>query len=271
MTKLNKGNLIFKVVLGVFLTLSSCKESEAAPKVEESKPSVETVAPFGKVSFDFYPTSTTGVVIQREGFAFSYSEEFEQSEWVAYVLTSDDFSNRNFNRPFFIEDPKVKTRSADWRNYKKSGYDKGHLCPAGDRKSSYKAFEETFYTSNISPQLHGFNDGVWNRLEQKVRYWAKKYDGLYVVTGGVLSDNLKSIGEENVAVPNYFYKILMTRDGKRMIGFLVPHEDSEKALYEFVMDVDTIEKMTGIDFFPKLPDTLENKMEKSNDYKEWSF
>lgn len=271
MAKLIKRNLIFKVVLGLFFTLFSCKQNEMAPKEEVWNPSVETVTPVITLSFYFYPTSTTGVVIQREGFAFSYSEEFEQSEWVAYSLSSLDFSNRNFNRPFFIEDPKVKSRSADWRNYKKSGYDKGHLCPAGDRKSSYKAFEETFYTSNISPQLHEFNDGVWNRLEQKVRYWAKKYDGLYVVTGGVLSDNLKSIGEENVAVPNYFYKILMTKDGKKMIGFLVPHEDSEKALYEFVMDVNTIEKMTGIDFFPKLPDAVENKMEKSNDYKEWSF
>lgn len=271
MLKLNTRNLIYKVVLALFCVLSSCKENEAISNEEELKPSIETDAHAVAVSFDFYPTSTTGVVIQHEGFAFSYSEEFEQSEWVAYTLSSLDFSNRNFNRPFFIEDPKVKSGSADWRNYKKSGYDKGHLCPAGDRKSTYKAFEETFYTSNISPQLHSFNDGVWNRLEQKVRYWAKKYDGLYVVTGGVLSDNLKTIGEENVAVPNYFYKILMTKDRKKMIGFLVPHEESEKALYEFAIDVDAIEKLTGIDFFPKLPDTVENKMEQSNDYKEWSF
>ncbi|KGO80114.1 endonuclease G [Flavobacterium cauense R2A-7] len=268
--KINKRKLIFKAVLGLFIIFPSCKENETAPN-EVLQPSIETVAPSVTASFDFFPTSTTGVVVQREGFAFSYSEEFEQSEWVAYVLTEQDFSNRNFNRPFFIDDPKVKTHSADWRNYKKSGYDKGHLCPAGDRKSSYKAFEETFYTSNISPQRHDFNDGIWNRLEQKTRYWAKKYNGLYVVTGGVLSDNLKTIGQEKVAVPNYFYKILMTKDTKKMIGFLVPHQDSEKPLYEFVVEVDLIEKMTGIDFFPKLPDASENRLEKTSDYKEWSF
>lgn len=268
--KINKRKLIFKAVLGLFAIFTSCKESEAAPN-EALQPSIETVVPSVTASFDFFPTSTTGVVVQREGFAFSYAEEFEQSEWVAYTLTGDDFSNRNYNRPFFIEDPKVKTHSADWRNYKKSGYDKGHLCPAGDRKSSYKAFEETFYTSNISPQRHDFNDGVWNRLEQKTRYWAKKYNGLYVITGGVLSDNLKTIGQEKVAVPNYFYKILMTKDTKKMIGFLVPHQDSNKPLYEFVVEVDLIEKMTGIDFFPKLPDASENRLEKTSDYKEWSF
>lgn len=222
-------------------------------------------------SFDFYPTSTSGAIVHREGYSFSYSEKFEQSEWVAYELTATDFSNRDFKRPYFVQDPKVKTQSADWRNYKKSGYDKGHLCPAADRKSSYQAYTETFFTSNVSPQLHAFNDGVWNRLEQKTRYWAKKYGGLYVVTGGVLKGNLKTIGKEKVAVPNYFYKILMTKDAKKMIGFLVPHKESDFPLYKFVVSVDELEKMTGIDFFPKLPDEKENQMEKVSDYKSWIF
>ncbi|HSD15231.1 MAG TPA: DNA/RNA non-specific endonuclease [Flavobacterium sp.] len=221
--------------------------------------------------FDFYPTSTSGTVIHRQGYSFSYSEKFEQSEWVAYELTSADFSNRDFKRPFFVQDPKVKTQSADWRNYKKSGYDKGHLCPAADRKSSYQAYAETFFTSNITPQRHNFNDGVWNRLEQKTRYWAKKYNGVYVVTGGVLKGNLKTIGKEKVAVPDYFYKILMTKDEKKMIGFLVPHKASDLPLYQFTVSVDAIEKMTGIDFFPKLPDRKENQLEKATDYKNWSF
>ncbi len=99
----------------------------------------------------------------------------------------------------------------------------------------------------------------------------KKYDGIYVITAGVLSDNLKTIGFEKVAVPKYFYKVLLTKDKTRMIGFLVPHKDSDKPLYEFVVPVDTIEKMTGIDFFPELDDELENRLESKGDYKEWSF
>lgn len=128
-----------------------------------------------------------------------------------------------FKSPFFIEDSKVRTRSADWRNYKKSGYDKGHLCPAGDMKFLKKAFDDTFLTSNISPQLHNFNDGIWNRLEQKVRYWTSKHSDLYVVTGGVLQSGLKTIGKEKVAVPNYFYKVLVYKSNGifHMIGFLV--------------------------------------------------
>ena len=98
-----------------------------------------------------------------------------------------------------------------------------------------------------------------------------KYDGLYVVTGGVLSDNLKTIGKERVSVPNYFYKVLLSKDGNKMIGFLVPHQDSDKPLYEFVVSVDEIEKMTGIDFYPNLPDNVENQLEAKSDYKGWSF
>ena len=217
--------------------------------------------------FDFLPTSTTNNVYHHNAFTFSYAEEFEQSEWVAYYLDSNDMSSVDFERPYFNQDPIVITKSADWRNFKKSGYNKGHLCPAADRKSSYELYEQTFFTSNVSPQLYDFNAGIWNRMEQKVRYWAKRYDGVYVVTGGVLSDNLKTIGKEKVAVPNYFYKIVLTKDRSKMIGFLVPHQKTSKAIYEFVVSVDTIEQMTGIDFFPNLEDALETKLESVSNVK----
>lgn len=221
----------------------------------------------------YLPASTTQEVIAHQFYTLSYNEKYEQAEWVAYELKKNELSHTNLERPFFIDDPMVETGSASWKNYKHSGYDKGHLCPAADRRFSRAAFDETFYTSNISPQLNDFNAGIWNRLEQKTRYWASKYDGLYVVTGGVLTAGLKTIGKENVAVPKYFYKILLdnSRGEYKTIAFLVPHQDSEKPLYQFVVSIDEIEKMTGIDFFPKLPDAIENKLEKSKDYKGWSF
>lgn len=256
------------LLIVLFLLFFSCKENVL---LEQQENDISNSSKAISTDFDFLPTSTTSDVYKRNTYVFSYSEAHEQSEWVAYYLKSDDITTSNFERPFFEQDPLVDSESADWRNYKKSGYDKGHLCPAGDRKKSYDDFVETFYTSNISPQKHDFNSGVWNRLEDKVRYWAKKNDGLYVVTGGVLTENLKTIGKENVSVPNYFYKVLLSKDGSKMIGFLVPHEDSNRPLYEFVVSVDEIEKMTGIDFFPKLQDEIENQLELESDYKGWSF
>jgi endonuclease G len=224
-------------------------------------------------NFDFLPSSTTNQIIKHTFYTLSYNEKYEQAEWVAYELKKSYRRNNHFQRPFFVEDPKVTTGSADWRNYKNSGYDKGHLCPAGDMDFDLEAYNDTFFTSNISPQIHDFNDGVWNRLEQKVRYWSVKYDGIYVVTGGVLQNSLETIGKENVSVPKYFYKSLLTNSGKniKMIAFLVPNEPSDKPLYDFVVSVDSIEKLTGIDFFPKLDDKIEAKLESSHDYKSWSF
>lgn len=221
----------------------------------------------------FLPTSTTGQIVHHEGYSLSYHETYEQAEWVAYELKKSQLTNTNFKRPYFEIDKAVKTGAADWRNYKNSGYDRGHLCPAGDRTYSKLAFDETFLTSNISPQKHDFNSGIWNTLEQKVRYWAYKYDGVFVVTGGILKGNLKTIGYEKVAIPNQFYKVLIdvNSGNVKMIAFLVPHENSNKPLYEFVVSVDEIEKLTGIDFFSQLDDALEETLEASSNYKNWSF
>lgn len=224
-------------------------------------------------SFNYLPSSTTNQVIKHNEYVLSYNETHEQAEWVAYSLHKNDIQNIKRKRPYFIEDPKVKSKSADWKNYKKSGYDKGHLCPAGDKRYTKEAHDETFYTSNITPQKHDFNAGVWNKLEQKTRYWAKKYNHLYVITGGVLEPNLKTIGKERVSIPNAFYKILLdyTEPEIKAIAFLMPHKQSKQPLYDFVISIDELEQKTGIDFFPELPDALENKLEASSNYKNWSF
>ena len=221
----------------------------------------------------FLPTSTTNQVVHHEGYSLSYNEDYEQAEWVAYELKKEHLSNTNFKRPYFEIDEAVKTKAAHWKNYKQSGYDRGHLCPAGDRKYSKASHDETFLTSNISPQKHDFNAGIWNSLEQKVRFWSSKYDGIYVVTGGVLKGSLKTIGEEGVGVPNYFYKVLMDYNNgdPKMIAFLMDHENSKQPLYSFVVPVDTIERLTGIDFFSQLEDTIEDTLEASSSYKDWSF
>ncbi|WMI66127.1 DNA/RNA non-specific endonuclease [Aestuariibaculum sp. YM273] len=260
---------LFAVVLvvGVYGYEHFLKEEEKVQTIEEGKV-VKT-----DTNAYFLPTSTTGQIVHHDSYSLSYNEAYEQAEWVAYELKKSHLSHTNFRRPYFEIDQAVKTEAAHWRNYKKSGYDKGHLCPAGDRRYSQEAHDETFLTSNISPQDHDFNAGIWNTLEQKVRYWANKYDGVFVVTGGVLQPGLKRIGNEKVAVPKQFYKVLidMNSGQPKMIAFLIPHNNSKKPLYDFVVSVDSIEILTGIDFFPELDDAIEAKLEASNSYKGWSF
>ena len=224
-------------------------------------------------SFDYLPTSTTNQIIKHKFYSLSYHEKYEQAEWVAYELKKEHLIGTNRKRPFFEPDKKVKTKSANYRNYKNSGFSKGHLCPAGDRKFSEEAYNETFLTSNISPQKLDFNGGVWNRLEQKTRFWASKERHLYVITGGVLNDELATIGKEKVAVPKYFYKILLDNSEPEVkaIAFLIPHKESKEPLFNFVVSIDSIEKLTQLDFFSALNDSIENQLEKSSDYKKWSF
>lgn len=128
------------------LIFSSCKESnELVNETDDFTSNEANVA----TDFDFLPTSITNAIYHRSAYVFSYSEAHEQSEWVAYYLDVDDINSTHFDRPFFTQDPLVKSTSADWRNYKNSDYDKGHLCPAGDRKESYKSFQETFFLRQI--------------------------------------------------------------------------------------------------------------------------
>ena len=219
------------------------------------------------------PSSTTGAIVEHEHFMLSYNEPFEQAEWVAHLLKKEHLTYDDRRRPYFIEDPKVKTKSADWRNYKGSGYDRGHLCPAGDRRFSEQAYNETFYTSNIVPQDKNFNAGVWNRLELQIRQWAKRYGELFVVTGGILEEGLEEIGEEDVDVPRYFYKIVARGGAQnlKVIGFLIPGVDSTRKLWQFSVSVDSIERLTRIDFFEKLPDEKEAKLESRIILDNWKF
>lgn len=222
---------------------------------------------------ELYPSSTSGEIVHHSHYSLSYKEPFEQAEWVVYELKKEHLTNDDRKRPYFIEDPWVKSKSADWRNYKGSGYDRGHLCPAGDRRFSEMAYNETFYTSNISPQDREFNAGIWNRLEMKVRFWAKNYNHLYVFTGGILEKGLQEIGEEDVDVPAYFYKVIAKKkaDNWDVLGFIIPNEEQGRPLKEFTVPIDQIEKRTGIDFFAKMDEKKQFRIESGVQSQNWKF
>lgn len=211
---------------------------------------------------DFLPKSE-GEIVHHYTYSISYSEEHEQAQWTAHILKPRDINSKVYQRPYFEIDPKVSTGAAHWKNYKKSGYDRGHFVPAGDRKASKQSYDETFLTSNISPQKHEYNAGIWNSLEQQVRSYALEYGEIYVVTGPVLKNGLETIGEEKVSVPEAFFKIIYrnTVDGGTMTAWLIPTSTKYNDSIDFLVPVDQIEKLTGIDFFSQLEDGIENKLE----------
>ncbi|NBB19265.1 DNA/RNA non-specific endonuclease [Runella sp. CRIBMP] len=243
-------------------------------ETEEESTSSNTTADYAKVKdFNLPAIGSNDQIIRHHKITLRYREQYEQADWVAYKLTGDEASaylSRDGNK--FVPDPLVSTGSAITSDYTRTGYDRGHLAPAGDFNINPSDKQETFYMSNISPQVPDFNRGIWNDLEQKFRQWAQRDGELYIVTGPVLKPGLPTIGNRNeIAVPEMYYKIALclTDDQPRMIGFVLKNEFSSENLKTFVVSVDEIERLTGIDFFPRLPDTLEKKLESANTTKGW--
>jgi endonuclease G len=173
----------------------------------------------------------------------------------------------------FREDYKVTTGSASLSDFKGSGYDRGHLAPAGDMKWSSTAMSESFYMSNMSPQKPGFNRGIWKKLESSVRNWADDNGEIYVVTGPILNEQFSTIGYNGVSIPNYYYKVILDYKEPELkgIGFILLHEKSSSSLKSFAVSIDEVERRTGIDFYHLLPDEIENQIESTIDISKWSF
>ena len=210
-------------------------------------------------------------IITHAAYSLSYNEANEQANWVAYELTSEETKPTFKRANKFSVDSEVKTGSANDQDYKGSGYDRGHLAPAGDMGWSATAMKESFYYSNMSPQTPGFNRGVWKRAEELVRIWAKEYKSVYIVTGPVLTAGLQTIGYDKVSVPKYYYKVILDdhAPGVKGIGFIIANTGSQESLQSFAVSIDRVEKMIGIDFFPLLPDKQEKNIESNLDVNAW--
>jgi endonuclease G, mitochondrial len=218
-------------------------------------------------------TKSKDKIITHTGYSLLYNETHEQANWVAYELTKEE-TNKLFERTDkFISDPKVKTETATDKDYQGSGYDRGHLAPASDMGWSSTTMAESFYYSNMSPQTPSFNRGVWKKLEELVRTWAIENNAVYVVTGPVLINGLQTIGPNKVSVPNYYYKVVLdySEPNIKGIGFILPNIGSKEQLQYYAVTIDSVEKITGIDFFPLLQDEQEELIEKNLCIKCWSW
>lgn len=210
-------------------------------------------------------------IIKHSYFTLAYVEEYEQARWVAYKLTSKNLE-KNVNRADerFYPDDKVSTGSASPQDYAGSGYDRGHLAPAGDFTGNAKMMRETFVMSNMSPQHPLCNRETWRLLEERVRFWGEKKGDLYVVTGPVFKPNMPTIGKRNkIAVPPAYYKIIFSYKEMRAIAFIVPNVNKKESYRQYQVSIREVEKETGLDFFHLLPDDLEEQIETSTSTEGW--
>lgn len=247
-----------KKLLFLFLLLPflhSCKDNPTTPD--------------NNTKFDFKIENLCPAIIDSSAlvihgsYRLEYAEQYEEARWVIYKLNSSLMNDAVERKDDFREDPLVLTVSAQLPDYSGSGYDRGHLKPAEDSKLSVLDMSESFYLSNMTPQLHGFNAGIWLKAENYVRNIAKTKNEIWVVTGPILTPDLPTIGSNKVAIPEYFYKIIVAFDNPiTSIAYIIKHESTTKELSSFQVTIDSVEKVSGLDFFKGLPDSLENVLEK---------
>ena len=214
------------------------------------------------------------IVVDRRGFAVGFSNKHRQPLWVIYKLTAEELQTEPHKRSNRFRHDHLIRQSAYPKEYTRSGFDRGHLAPAADMAFSKQTMLDSFLMSNMSPQLPGFNRGIWKRLEELVRAIALKEKEIYVVTGAIFPSaaEAKHLPSGSITIPKAFYKVIYDlTPPQKMIGFIIPHRSSDQPLQVFAVSVDEVEKQTGLDFFSKLPDDLEERLETVFLIKKWDF
>jgi endonuclease G, mitochondrial len=225
----------------------------------------------------FLPSGSKGEIVHHKYYSLSYLEKHEQAEWVAYELTRKSLKVKNVKRAKeFKTDYNLSTLSAFHRDYSHSGYTRGHMVPAGDMAFNELAMQESFYMSNMSPQLSALNNGIWKELEEQVRDWAYSDKRIYIVTGPMLNrPRLKTIGKQRkITVPSAFYKVILDIDKpkRKGIAFVIPNEKSENKLQEYAMSIDDLESELGFDLFANLiSEDAQEVIESNYNINDWKF
>lgn len=236
-------------------------------------------------------------------YSIFYNCEMLHAQWVAFSFTSTTAADNVTRTDAWDVDPLIPSAYQTNNSYHTSdGFDRGHLCASEDRVWSTEANEQTFYYSNMSPQLNDLNSYYWAQLEALVRTWGRSvgstFDNVYVAKGGTLntlltnftgeiagSDSKYPTTDENgyttkgLPCPKYYFMaILAETDGDyQAIAFLVEHKEgwahtpTTAQLQSTVVSIDELEEATGIDFFCNLIDEYEDDVEASYDLTAWDW
>jgi endonuclease G len=193
---------------------------------------------------NYLPNCSNDTIIKYNNFIVGYSESLKQPLWTAYVYVHKQ-SKYKRSQCHFREDKRYECLNPD--DYTNTGFDRGHMCPAEDFSWDSISLCQTFYMTNIAPQHPQFNRIAWKELEHRIREWGKT-DTLIVITGSYYS---KHIVVNGMVVPTHFYKIVYSYNRKCAIAFIFPNRKVE-GLKNYIVSIDYIESITGIDFFYKL-------------------
>lgn len=205
------------------------------------------------------------------GHILSFNAKTKNPNWVAWELTAEETIGRISRSNRFWTDDDIKG-CPNYRDYRRSGYDRGHMAPAADMKWDQEAMNHSFALSNICPQDKELNAEAWNTLENKCRQWAQRDSALIIVAGPIFDSPKKEYIGNKIRVPDAFFKVILAPyvSNPRAIGFIFPNYYAPGNLANYSYTIDEIERITGFDFFPALPDSIEEIIERSTSFTEWN-
>ena len=210
-------------------------------------------------------------VLKRTSYVVSYNKQTRCPNWVAWQLTADHADGELKRMNNFHEDEDCPRPRATLQDYKGSGWSRGHMCPAGDNKWSREAMYDSFSLVNVCPQDSKHNSGVWNSIEMDCRRWARKYGEVFIVCGPVWTKGKhQTIGPNKVQVPEAFFKVVLRlKPEPAGFGIITRNNEGTKKRDLYYNSIDQVERITGIDFFPALPDDIEDDVEAKADMNDW--
>lgn len=256
---------LIPIVYGVYLY---CQQIRSSQKDEPKTNTSLQVLSSKELAIPISMTPQQEQIIRHTGYTVSYNKELKLPNWVSYELTREETKGKEKRNNRFIADPLVKGIIATNADYARSGYDKGHMAPAADMKWSPQAMKESFYFSNMCPQHPQLNRRGWKNLEEKIRDWAIADSAIIIICGPIITKQPKTIGKNKVAVPQQYFKVILSPFVRpmRAIGFLFNNRQALEPLSTYAVTVDSIERLTNMDFFASLPDEIENKIEAEENY-----
>lgn len=217
------------------------------------------------------PRGKNGSLVKREGYALQYDHDCKIPHWVSYVMRESDLIKNVKRTNDFRPDPEIKNQQASLQDYKRSGYDRGHMARAGLFTKSKKLMSETFILSNIVPQDSYMNqNGAWRRVEDFEYESIIAFKEVLIVSGPVTGPNMQRIGAGEVCVPNEVYKVMYKEKPRpTAVAFIIPNYRTQEHFTTYAVTIDELEKVTGMDFLPELPDSLEKQVEGSFNLSDW--
>lgn len=250
---------------------TSAKESASPAPVRESKTTVKPKHYPGLWTVNL-PDGTVEQIKEYSGFTVSFNSGNRTPNYVAWELLGSESEGESSRGKNFWTDSEIYNCPST-SDYVRSGYDRGHMCPSADQKWSPEAMTDCFVMANIAPQAHELNNGAWKTLENKERQWAKRDSAIIIVAGPIYSDaDTQRIGKAGVRVPGAYFKALLAPyvEHPRAIAFVYPNMTSPGNMQDYAMSIDELERLTGYDFFPALPDALEETVEAKYSFKDWN-